>query len=372
MDPSAWNLVCPACRKRYPVDVPRTACCGDFPLDLPSPALDLSAWPPQSRRIARYADLLPLPEGHFPIDLGERVTPLVKDPAGSGNILFKMEGLLPTGSFKDRGYHVLVNRLAAWRVPAVTGDSSGNAAVSLAAYCARAGIRAILHVPVSASPGKLDLIRRLGAEIRQAPTRAEARVEALREAESSFYAGHTGNPFFLHGVKTLAYEIYDQLGGGNPGTIVMPVGNGTLLLGLALGFRELYRAGRIHRLPRLVGVQAKACGPLAIAYRSGSPVPAAIPPAPTAAEGIAIPEPPRGKEILRTVRDCGGEILAVGEKEIDSAHRDLARRGFLVEPTSATAAAALRHLKNFGEGKDPVVVILTGSGLKTLMKKPGT
>ena len=146
----------------------------------------------------------------------------------------------------------------------------------------------------------------------------------------------------------------------------MPLGNGTLLLGILQGFRELHRAGRIASVPKLFAVQATACSPLATAWRDGADDAAAIEPGRTMAEGIAIASPLRGAEILRAIRDTGGAITAVGEDAIGDAHTRLARRGLLVEPTSAAAVAGLRGGEFDLSDLDPVVVVLTGSGLKTV------
>jgi threonine synthase len=368
MTAGGWQFLCTHCDRLFPLDRPRALCdCGGI-LDLAAPTDPLVV--PEGFAgpgLGRFAPVLPLDDDDTIIHLGERTTPLLEDRLDQRTFLFKVESTLPSGSWKDRGYFLLVNHLARWGLEEVAGDSSGNAACALAAYCARAGIRAVLYVPAGASPGKLRLLDAYGAEIRLVPEgRSAARDRALEHGRRTFYAGHVTHPLFLHGVKTMAYEIYEQLGGAAPRGVVLPLGNGTLLLGVLHGFRELYRAGCIDAVPKLFAVQAEACGPLAAAWRDRRDTPATIEPRPTMAEGIAIASPPRGAEILRAVRATGGAVTAVTEAHIGSAHTRLARRGLLVEPTSAAALAGVLTGDFDVDGLDPVVVILTGSGLKTV------
>jgi threonine synthase len=150
--------------------------------------------------------------------------------------------------------------------------------------------------------------------------------------------------------------------------VVVPVGSGTLLLGAARGFTALQAVGAISRSPRIYGVQSTGCAPLASAWTHGTAEPEEVSPRPTAAEGIRIARPPRGRQILEAVRQSGGAILAVGDDELWHAHSELARRGVYVEPTSAVAAAGLTALLASGqlEPSDTVVVPITATGLKAL------
>jgi threonine synthase len=181
-----------------------------------------------------------------------------------------------------------------------------------------------------------------------------------------FYASHNWQPFFVEGVKTLAYELWEQSGFGAPDNLVVPLGYGSSVLGADRGFAELEGAAEIPRRPRLFGVQAARCAPYEAAYRAGVDhlVPTDV--APTVAEGIATPKPTRVAEVLRAVRASGGAIVAVEEAEIIEALRGLARRGLYVEPTSAVAAAGLSRLLATGaiRPNEHTVLVLTGSGLK--------
>jgi threonine synthase len=169
-------------------------------------------------------------------------------------------------------------------------------------------------------------------------------------------------------MKTYAFELWEQLGGRLPATLVLPVGNGTLVLGAYLGCRDLLDQGLISRLPQIVAVQAEGCAPLAQAFRDGQAVPAEIVGEPTVAEGIAIARPARGAQILAAVRDSGGVILTVTDDQVNAAHAALARAGLYVEPTAAACWAALRagpiDTSLQPDGGPSAIAPLCGSGLK--------
>ena len=281
-------------------------------------------------------------------------------PSRDGRLQFKLESANPTGSFKDRGAAVLLTHLAAAGVAEIVEDSSGNAGAAIAAYSARAGIRATIYVPEAASPGKLGQIAAYGAHlVHVAGTRED--VAHAAQTGPGLYASHCWNPLFFHGTKTIAFELWEQLGGRAPDWVVSPVGHGTLLLGLALGFRELVAAGAIARLPRLVGVQSAACAPLA-----GPPLGRPTGAGDTVAEGIRVRSPVRAGEIRAAVIESGGRWAVVEEAGILAAQAHLGVEGLFVEPTAAVAAAAAWQLSDRGDlpSSDVIVVPLTGHGLK--------
>ena len=179
---------------------------------------------------------------------------------------------------------------------------------------------------------------------------------ALAAAEDSFYASHNRQPFFLEGTKTLAFELWEQLGFRAPAAVVAPCGNGANILGLYLGFRELQEAAQIAALPRLHAVQAANNSPIRTLFDGRT-----LPQGPTVADGIATARPIRGQMVADAVRATGGSVPVVGEEAILGALGGLARSGWFLEPTSAVAAAALPQIPE----KD-LVLVLTGSGLKAL------
>ncbi|HDC92455.1 MAG TPA: threonine synthase, partial [Candidatus Acetothermia bacterium] len=324
----------------------------------------------QGRGVWRYGPFQPPAE---PVSLWEGATPLIESRRIGERLgvrlLLKLEGANPTGSFKDRGASVLVSVLRGFGVEKVADDSSGNAAAALAAYTARAGLAATLYVPAYASPKKLAQIEAYGAELVRVPGPRSAAEEAVKEAAAQgkhVYASHNESPYFIQGLKTLAYEIYEDLGYEVPDHVVVPLGGGGLFLGLYLGFGELVRLGWAEAMPRIHAVQAEACAPVVRAFELGEAEPAPVEPVPTVAEGISIAAPARGREILAALK-AGGAAVAVEEREILEARGELAtQEGVYVEPTSAVVLPGLRRLIHRGDisPSATVVLVLTGSGLK--------
>jgi threonine synthase len=305
-----------------------------------------------------------LPQVGVPVSLGEPTTPLVALEWDDLDVTVKLEGALPTGSFKDRGAAVLVSWLRAAGARAVVEDSSGNAGAALAAYCARAGIACEVYVPASAPATKLAQLRAHGATPVLVPGPRPAATDAVLRAVAAgaVYASHAWNPLYLAGTQTFAFELWEQLGTA-PDVVVLPVGGGALLLGAFLGFRALLQAGRIARLPRLVAAQAAACAPLPPALRAGRAAPDPVEAHPSWADGIQVPAPLRGAEMLRAIRATGGTAVAVSEDAIRAAHARAARGGLLLERTAAVALAALGP--GVAQPGERVVVAATGHGLKT-------
>lgn len=298
--------------------------------------------------------------------MGESRTPLVE----FGGYFAKSDHLFPSGSFKDRGSSVLSSCLLEIGVESAVVDSSGNAGASMAAYFARARIPLHVFVSTETSPAKLQAIRSHGARLVQvAGDRQAVADEAVHFAETSgsYYASHQWSAFFLAGMRTLAWEIVEQMG-ASPQAVVMPLGAGTMLLGAYQGFCELREAGLVERLPRIYGVQSEGCPPLALAFAAGlaSIDDVSFTSKDTAAEGIRVGRAPRARQILAAVRDCAGSILTVGEPAIRRGWATLARDGIYVEPTSAVVIAAMEQLQmgapNFSQSN--TVVVLSGSGLK--------
>jgi threonine synthase len=313
--------------------------------------------------------LLPLDRSWEPVTLGEGGTALLNVEWQGRPVLFKMESMAPTGSFKDRGSSALVTALRGVGVRRVVEDSSGNAGASLAAYAARAGIECEICVPNTITGPKLAQMDFHGAEVIEIKGRREYAALAAwaASAHGALYASHVFNPFFLAGIETLAYELWEQLDRRAPSAIVLPVGNGTLLLGVHQGFERLQSAGLIERLPRLIAVQAEACQPVFQAFHDGHDKVEQASMAPTAASGIAICKPVRGVQILSAIRASGGTVLAASEQEIKDIRHQMARQGFYVEDSSAVAVAALAQLPVETAGThepDQTVVLLTGHGLK--------
>lgn len=321
----------------------------------------------------RYAEALPLSAPV--ISFGEGRTPLVRI---TGRLSVKLDFLMPTLSFKDRGAVLLLEAARRLEPDRVIADSSGNAGTSVAAYAARAGLPCVIFVPAATSAKKVEQIRAHGAEVMIIEGDREATARAAQRAADepgTFYASHVYNPYFLHGTKTYAYELWEDLGGRLPEVIVVPVGNGTLVLGVALAVAELVDHGLIASAPPIVAVQAEPVSPLARARAEGlTEVPIGYATsAETITEGIAIAEPARSTQILAAIDSSGGDIVTVTDAEVRSAQRDLAGRGLYVEATAAACWAAVRHAEAAVHDQlgwrllrdRQTVVPLCGAGLKT-------
>lgn len=358
---------CTRCYKTYDFSTHLWVCpCGGL-FDLQdAPDFDASQIERETWGLWRYRASLPIPAGSEPVTLGEGLTPLITVLWGNREYYCKLEFANPTGSFKDRGASLLVTALKAMGVRLVVEDSSGNAGAALAAYAGRASIEAHIYVPAYTSPAKTAQIEVYGARLVRVPGPRENAARAAQEAatKGAYYASHYYNPLALFGMRTFAYELWEQLSGEVPDSIIFPVGHGTLLLGAYRGFLALHKAGLTHRLPRFIGVQATACAPLYQAYHDGLSEAPAIQPGETVAEGIRIAQPAHGAEILRVIRETDGTFVAVNDNDILAAQRALAHMGLYVEPTSAAPFAVLSQLSSSLEEDEITVLPLTGAGLK--------
>lgn len=316
----------------------------------------------------RYKKLLGVDGFDSPVELGAGWTPLVETSWKGKTILFKMEYLSPTGSFKDRGTEIEVSYMRTEGVNEVVEDSSGNAGASMAAYAARAGIQATVFAPESASPAKLAQIQVYGANLKKIPgPRSEAARAVLQSVEEgAVYASHAYNPVYLLGQQTAAWEIWEQLGRMAPGAVVIPVGQGGLLLGIWFGFKRLMHAGLVEKIPKMFAVQPEIFSPISDSViKEKNEIKGFIPSGRSIADGLAIAQPVRGKRILQALKESGGGALTATELEIETAYHELAETGFFVEPSSTVAAVAIQKvLSQFG-GEEVIVVPLTGSGLKS-------
>jgi threonine synthase len=322
------------------------------------------------RSLWRYAAALPVAVAE-PVSLGEGWTPMIQREWHGAVAHLKLEWFAPTGSFKDRGASVMISILRQIGVREVLEDSSGNGGAAIAAYAAAAGMKAKILAPTSTPPAKLVQMRAYGAVVEQVPGSRQATADAaVREADRIFYASHNWQPLFLQGTKTLAYEIWENLGFRAPDNVLIPLGAGSNVLGCDIGFDELLRRRLIRRRPRLFGVQPANCAPIHASFSRGTEDPVETTVLPTVAEGTAIAKPLRLREVLHAIRRSAGSTVAITESAILSAAISLARQGLYVEPTSAQAAAALTQLLDEGTiGREETsVLILTGSGLKATQR----
>lgn len=365
---------CDKCKQSYSEDSNLWRCnCGapfsyisSSPVSFPKDRIKV-----RNKTIWRYYEALPVANQEKIVTLGEGMTPLVPALFEGQKILFKLDFIFPTGSFKDRGTSFFISKLKEQQIKKVVEDSSGNAGASLAAYCARSGIECEIYVPEYTSAGKVVQIEMYGAKVKRiSGSREDTSVAAKQAARNCYYASHNWNPYFLHGVKTIAFELWEQLGWKIPDNIIVPAGQGSLVLGCQIGFNELKAAGEIKKLPRIFAVQAANCAPLYQAFQKGLAEPVTIQKKETIAEGISSAFPVRGSEVLSAVKNSDGVVIAVKEREIWESLQKVSKLGFYIEPTSAAATAGLSQLINNGSIKstDSTVVILTGFGLKATDK----
>lgn len=368
MSPVAPSLVDRSGR-RYPADEPRWRGDDGTPLVFEAlPGIGREQIDTAINSQWRYRAALPNPLAHIePVTLGEGRTPLITRTFDGIDVGLKVESMNPTGSFKDRGVSVMVTAVRHQGIDRVLEDSSGNGGSSVAAYCAAAGIEANILVPAATSSNKIIQSRLHGANIELVSgTRQAVADEAVRRAETCFYASHNWHPYFLQGIKLIAYEIWEDLGFRAPTAVLVPAGAGSLVLGCAIGFGELHRAGAIDRLPRILVSQPRNCCPLVTAMEQARQEVLEQSWSTTAAEGTAIAKPVRDREVLQAIRSSGGAAVAVPEDELLPAVGELARLGLFVEPTSAQVLPALRRLRTAGviDTADTIIAVLTGSGLK--------
>ncbi len=305
----------------------------------------------------RYQHWWGLPDEFEYFTLGEGRTPIVPFRYRDRNITGKLEYLSPSGSYKDRGAALMISVLKYSGVKELIEDSSGNAGGSIAAYSTAAGINCSIYCPDTASGAKLSFIKNSGAKLNLIEGgRENAAKKALEEAEQMVYGSHVWNPWFMAGVRSIAYEIaedYEMV----PEEIIMPLGNGALLLGVYQGFCDLLHAGLIKKIPKLIGVQAVEVSPifhlwLKIPYQQSGK---------TIAEGIANAAPPRALEIVNAIHHSEGKVMVATEQEIIDAWKSAQSSGILIEPTSAVVLAAEMQLSP----NPHRLHIFTGSVLKT-------
>jgi len=365
------QLICSKCQATYRLNEPIWRCrqCSSI-LDLQfTPVIDKVKIKGRRTTLWRYREAIPIEYDENIVTFDEGFTSLLEVGFGGRPVWIKQDQLFPTGSFKDRGATVLISKMKELGIQHCVEDSSGNAGCSVAAYCAQAGIGCDIYVPEDTAPAKLAQIQLYDAGLKRIQgSREDTAAAVLLAAENQYYASHSWNPFFFQGTKTFAYEVCEQLGWQSPDTVILPVGNGTLLLGVQIGFAELHLAGIIRKEPRLVAVQSENCAPLAQAWFQNLPEIPSIQKKYTLAEGIAIATPIRGNQIVEAVRRSGGEFITVSDGDIKASLVRLGKQGHYIEPTSAATTAGVEKYLAAHPREERVVSVFTGSGLKATEK----
>ena len=361
------TFACTMCDAKYEYDLPRWRCdCGTYLKLDHQAAFTKDDINPTRFNMWRYERAYPIPYSGITVTFDEGLTPLVNTKLNGTGIRVKLEGLMPSCSFKDRGTVMAINYLKNHGITHITEDSSGNAAASVAAYCALGGLGCSVYIPAGISSGKIIQTKAYGAQVHPTPGNRDD-VAAAAQIHAQSYAGHNWHPMFLPGYKSIAYEIWEQSGFSAPDAIFAPCGGGGLTLGLTEGFADLLRNRQIKKLPKIFAVQPENCNPI---YRAFHRIEGEFIPEPTVAEGTSIAKPIKTKEIVDSVRASGGQMVSVSESQILEALPVAWRAGIYVEPTSASAFAAYIKMRAAGEitNADDIVIVASGNGLKATDK----
>jgi threonine synthase len=323
--------------------------------------------------VGRPGDLSPFcpvePEFHPPYSVGG--TPLVAAPRlgerfGFSQLLLKNDTVNPSGSLKDRASFLVVAEANRLGESVIVAASTGNAGSSLAAVCAAAGKRALLFVPEAAPKAKLVQMLLYGAEVvRLKGSYDDAFALSLEytRRRGGLNRNTAYHPLTIEGKKTVALEIYAQTGRRVPAAIVVPVGDGVIISGVHKGFRDLLRCNLIDRLPRLIGVQAESSDAIHRYVTTGRYGNASSPH--TIADSISVATPSNAHMARRAIEESRGFTLTVTDEEIMSGQALLCRTtGVFAEPAAAATVAALDKLAGRLPQSEPVVLLITGHGLK--------
>lgn len=354
---------CLTCGTKESIETSKYKCeCGGlWTLDYEKETFDLSLINQDQWNLYRYERYLPIEEH---ITLGEGLSPIINLDQ---NVMLKMDYFMPTLSFKDRGAAILISHLKTIGVTAVVEDSSGNAGNSIAAYCGKAGIACEIYVPEGTSKKKINMIQSHGAKVIVVPGSRDHCADVCRaqvKENNKFYASHVFNPFFFEGTKTYIYEVYEQLG-RIPNNIFIPLGNGTLFLGIIQGLEEFIDSDIIDTMPTIYAVQSENCAPFKKAQEQQMKNVPSIEVNDTMAEGIAIGKPMRDQEILNYIYKYDIKVITAPENLIVTARNKLAQQGIYCEHTSAaTYAAYLSYTQKNGKLKE-CLIPMCGAGLKS-------
>jgi threonine synthase len=380
----AKALVCSGCGKKYHLNhYYKCTSCGSV-LEVEYDLMLLRKTTDDGNELLSALSAAKLPvDARYRVSLGEGNTPFVEtkrlfEDGGLPGLYLKCESNNPTGSFKDRPISVGVSKAVELGIDTVVVASSGNAAASVSAYAARAGLRAIVLVPKNALPGKIAQARSYGALV----IRVEGGIDkcftlakVLSESEGFCNLSTTFiNPYTVEGNKTISYEVYLQLRREIPDYVFVPVGAGPMLVGIARGFIDLKDAGLISCLPRFVAVQAADCAPIAKAYDAGNLNVSEYPDPHSIADGVCdglIGYPEDGTHTLSYIRRTDGHTVMVTDKEIRSAQRRMAEcEGIFAEASGAVALAGVIAALKDGSlsGAQSIVAIVSGHGLKETPK----
>lgn len=376
------NLICPECGAIHDAAVINMVCkkCAstlfatyDF-----TGGFDRSALLNRPANMWRYKEFLPVINEKNIVTLGEGFTPIIpvenlKQFIAGNDVSWKDESGNPTGSFKARGISAAVSKAKELGINTIATPTAGNAGGALAAYAARAGIKAIVYMPQQTPQVFKDECRLYGAELVEIAGNINdcgKLVNELASINGWFQVSTLKEPYRLEGKKTMGYEIAEQFNWQLPDVILYPTGGGTGLIGIWKAFNEMEQLGWIgSKRPRMVAVQSESCNGIVAAFNAGLPVSQFADGGFTIANGLRVPKPYADKQILKVLRESNGTALTISDYEMSTALKEIARNeGMLIAPEGAALWQAFKKLKANQWIKDgeKVLMINTGSGYKYL------
>ncbi|HZY78595.1 MAG TPA: threonine synthase [Cyclobacteriaceae bacterium] len=376
------HLACSNCGRIYPVEQINTfaTCesCGKAPLVAcySTEGLRKTDIISEERSMWRYMPMLPVFDRRNIVSLGEGFTPILNlkstaDAFGLSSLVLKDEGLNPTGSFKARGMSMGISKAKELGIEKCIVPTAGNAGGAMAAYCAKAGMKAVVVMPRHTPNAFKNEVEMFGAELVLVDGLISDCGKKVREmnADGEYFDMSTmKEPYRLEGKKTMGYEIAEQLNWTLPDIILYPTGGGTGLIGMWKAFEEMIELGWIGtRLPRMIAVQAENCQPVVETWKGSQPDAASYKGKPTLANGLAVPNPFAEKMILRVLKESGGRPIGIAEGDIVEAQKEVGRReGLFIAPEGAALFVGLKKMiaSNEIRTNEKILVLNTGSGYK--------
>lgn len=315
-------------------------------------------WKPEGGGVWRYRSMLPVDRR---VTMYEGGTPLIRRRDVDEEVYLKVEGNNPTGSFKDRGTSVVLSDAVVRGFSTMAVASTGNMGASVAAYSAHSNLEALVFLPADVPDEKVAQILAYGARLVRVKGDFRDAARRMREEADGAYLATTGlNPYFIEGLKTVAFELYEQM--GVPDTVIVPTGTGGLLTAIHKGFEELRNLGITETVPRMVAAQAAAAAPIVRSWRDRGPLRPPVD-ASSIASAILVKEPYNGLSAIAAMDRSGGCGIEVTDDELVLAVRELGREGVFAEPSAAASLAAYKKMELMGR----TVLVVTGSGLKDPM-----
>jgi threonine synthase len=376
------HVECTVCGHRHDAKRVLTVCerCGQmlavrYDLERVKGAVTRDALRGRPPGMYRLRELTPLDDREEPVTLGEGGTPLLPLPRlaahlGLRHVWGKDEGQNPTGSFKARGLGMAITRARTLGARGFVIPSAGNAGGAAAVYAAACGLPCAVIVPRGTPPAAIAEAAIAGAAVFtiEGSIATAGRVVARVAPELGWFDLSTlKEPYRLEGKKTMGLELAEQLGWTLPDVLLYPTGGGTGLVGIPKGFDELRQMGWVSGHTRFVAVQAEGCAPVVKAFHEGAETTAAWDDPTTHAAGLRVPSPFAGRQMLRILRESGGDAIAVSERAIVEAQHRLARlEGIWTSPEGAALVAALTVMKDRADvtADARIVIMLTGAGIK--------